>query len=70
MMAKNLFVTCSAMIFIKSKHIHRKANKHFFYKIIYDQLVCNFTKPLQTKCEFGQNKNLANKQIQINFTFA
>ena len=46
-MAKGLFVTCSAMMFIKSKNIHQKENKHIFYKIIYGQLVFNFTTHLQ-----------------------
>ena len=51
-MAKGLLVTCSAMMFIKSKNKYQKANKHFFLKTIYGQLVCNFTIPLQTMWKF------------------
>ena len=52
-MSKGVFVTYSAMMFIKSKNIYQKANKHFFTKqSMASSYIYNFTIPFQTMWKF------------------
>ena len=73
-MAKGLFVICLAMKFIKSKNICQKANKHIFLQNNRGAARISFHHTPSNNVEIfsgiGYSKNVANKRMHINFTFA